>query len=234
MNRRENFANTNAWRRIIFPISQCNGKILLKNFKESSLDKKTTIKDLHIAFSLLEKSTYKFQNQRRCFIIKVCIICLSLLLFLLSLAFFLIMKKILAGVGLVILSCIFISIYIFCVTNKYKLQIKADLKKIYPVLKEINMRLFVDNSLYLMINPDFNFFSLYIIPPFIQVNFKINNFFYSGTSKTKKTDIESSYYKKSLDTANTNNVGDIAYDNLSRKPLNKERNKDNSFFDIVL
>ena len=234
MNRRDNFANTNAWRRIIFPISQCNGKILLKNFKESSLDKKTTIQDLHIAFSLLERSTYKFRNQRRCFIIKVCTICLSLFLFLLSLAFFLIVKKILAGVSLIILSCIFITIYIFCITNKYKLQIKADLKKIYPVLKEINTRLFVDNSLYLMINPDFNFFSLYIIPPFIQVNFKINNYFYSGSAKNKKKENDSSYNRKSLDTVITNNIGDLVNDYLSSKPLNKQSNKDNSFFDIVL
>ena len=237
MNIREGQTNQNAWQRIIFPISKCSGKILLSHFKDSSLYNKASIEDIKLSFTLIEKKTHHFRRIRFCFIIKVVLIIITIILLFSSLLFFFEIKQPIVGVVLVLLSLVFLCINIFCLTNRYKNIIKADLRRLYPSLLAINNKLFVENSLYLMISPDFNCFSLYIIPTFLKLNVQINNFIKESALDNSRNDITINS-NENLKEKEDNNIIEILNDYLStkatKKLTNKETNKENSFIDVVI
>ena len=88
-----------------------------------------------------------------------------------------------------------------------------------------------------MISPDFNCFSLYIIPTFLKLNVQINNFIKESARDNSRNDITINS-NENLKEKEDNNIIEILNDYLStkatKKLTNKETNKENSFIDVVI
>jgi hypothetical protein len=176
MYHKESYESYQTWRRVVFPISKCNGRVNQQYFKEELLYNKTSTQDIKFVFMLLEMKTNKFSNIRLCFKVKILFIILMLVCVVCSVVSFVVLGLIVLGVCLLIVGVLFFGVFCFCVMNVFKNIFKQDYKKVYAMLGEINKKLFEPKRLYLMISPDLDLFVLYIVPPILQVSLQINNF----------------------------------------------------------
>lgn len=189
MQKREPMTTKETWHRFVFPISKCTGKILYKAFSPEVLFNKVTIDEVKNAFSILEEKTSKFKYATRYFKIKSLILGTGMILFLLGIIALFITRRKGYGIFLIICSITEVLVLIFCLSYFHRQKFKSEARKIYEILSEINQKFFSKKNLNLMLDPEFNSFSLYIVPTYVSLALKLNNFFTNekDNNKSKNT-----------------------------------------------
>ena len=90
--------------------------------------------------------------------------------------------------------------YFFCVLNFFRKKYVKVHKKIYPLILNINRKLLNNKGLYLMINPNFSYINIYLVPTFIQATVHLQNFIYDDDEEKKN------YYNKDFIFNNTTDI----------------------------
>ena len=154
------------WKKLEFPISQFSGKII-NNYKDAKLPKFLDKEDIDIILKLISKESKNFSpvKTNTKMIIIFMLLCLSSITFGII---FLFQKKTTLGIGLILVCFILCFIYIHIIRksiiNKYK-QCHRDL---FYLTDYINRKYLGDLGYYLLIDYNFKFIGIYIIPNYIR------------------------------------------------------------------
>ena len=170
-----------VWSRVIFHISRCTGKIK-RNFNPDVLYGKLEQEDVDIVMALIEKEAGNFKFLRFFYKLEIIVVILMFSSFVLLLIFFFVLNNSLYGFFLVFIFILLVIFY-FGFVNSFIHKIrKITIKKLYPIIDNINRKLFNMRGLYLMINQNLNYVNIYIIPAYIEANVLLKNIIYDSQS----------------------------------------------------
>lgn len=181
------------WHRMIFPISQCNGKISHK-IEPSLFFEKIDDKELFLFFILIEKQTGKFFYARLYTKYKVVLIIVLILTTTFSLYSFLFKKNIISGCILSFFSIVVIFLFIVGFNSFFKKLYVHSFKKAYIIINEINQKTYASSGFHMMLDPNLKYICLYIVPSYISATAKIDLLI---SENDKKKENENSFIDKS-------------------------------------
>jgi hypothetical protein len=175
-----------VWSRVIFHISRCTGKIK-RNFNPDVLYGKLEQEDVDIVMALIEKEAGNFKFLRFFYKLEIIVVILMFSSFVLLLIFFFVLNNSLYGFFLVFIFILLVIFYFGFVNSCIHKIRKITIKKLYPIIDNINRKLFNMRGLYLMINQNLNYVNIYIIPAYIEANVLLKNIIYDSQSSESRT-----------------------------------------------
>lgn len=226
-----NIKNTKPqyWRRVLFHISKCNGKINRK-FNKDILYGKLEQEDVDLVMALIEKESGKFKFLIFLYRIEIIVIIMILAVLTLFITYFIIFDKAILGLFFLVLDIILIIFYFGFINSCINKVKKSTQRKLYPLIDNINRKLFNMRSLYLMINQDLSYVNIYIIPSFIEANVLLKNILFDSQSSEDRANTQDNKNinyndknliknKETLETSKNNKTKDILKSNIDIKGL---------------
>ena len=189
----------NEWRRVLFYIPSLKKRIK-REFDPKILYNKLDFDDVDIILTLLEKETSKFRWKRLFIKVKIFFLIVILTFVFLSFLYTFYYKKLFIALINFIIALLLSFQYFFCVLNFFRKKYVKVHKKIYPLILNINRKLLNNKGLYLMINPNFSYINIYLVPAFIQATVHLQNFIYDDDEEKKN------YYHKDFTFNNTTDI----------------------------
>lgn len=190
----------NEWRRVLFYIPSLKKRIK-REFDPKILYNKLDFDDVDIILTLLEKESSKFHWKRLFTKVKIFYLILILTFVILSLLYTFYYKKLFIALIHFFIALIFSFQYFFCILNFFRKKYVKVHKSLYPLILNINRKLLNNKGLYLMINPNFTYINIYLVPSFIQATVHLQNFIYESDDEEKKN-----YCNKDLTFNNTTDI----------------------------
>ena len=138
--------------------------------------------------------------------------------------------KAILGLFFLVLDIILIIFYFGFINSCINKVKKSTQRKLYPLIDNINRKLFNMRSLYLMINQDLSYVNIYIIPPFIEANVLLKNILFDSQSSEDRANTQDNKNinyndknliknKETLKTSKNNKTKDILKSNIDIKGL---------------
>ena len=208
-----------VWSRVIFHISRCTGKIK-RNFNPDVLYGKLEQEDVDIVMALIEKEAGNFKFLRFFYKLEIIVVILMFSSFVLLLIFFFVLNNSLYGFFLVFIFILLVIFYFGFVNSCIHKIRKITIKKLYPIIDNINRKLFNMRGLYLMINQNLNYVNIYIIPAYIEANVLLKNIIYDSQSSES---IAKSQNNKCNENENENDNKILNFKNSVNITNNKSR-----------
>ena len=187
------------WKRVLFYIPSLKKKINRK-FDPKILYNKLDFDDVDIILTLLEKETSKFHWKRLFTKVKIFFLILIISFVILSILYTFYFKKLFIAFIHFFIALLLSFQYFFCVLNFFRKKYVREHKKLYPLIFNINRKLLNNKGLYLMINPNFSYINIYLVPTFIQATVHLQNFIYDDDEEKKN------YYNKDFIFNNTTDI----------------------------
>ncbi len=193
------YKKQHEWKRVLFYIPSLK-KSIKRQFDATILYNKLDFDDVDIILTLLEKETSKFRWKRLFIKVKIFFLIVILTFVFLSFLYTFYYKKLFIALINFIIALLLSFQYFFCVLNFFRKKYVREHKKLYPLIFNINRKLLNNKGLYLMINPNFSYINIYLVPAFIQATVHLQNFIYDDDEEKKN------YYNKDFIFNNTTDI----------------------------
>jgi len=218
-----------TWKKLEFPISQWTGKIK-KTYNKYKFPNNLNKEDIEIILKLIAKESKNFSavknNSRLTFIfIFLCVTSFAFGIF------YLIKKRTYLGIALILICLFLLFIYMHIIKKSINNKYKKCYQDLFYLTDYINRKYFCDLGYYLLVDYNFKFIGIYIIPNYIREILKFRDYNIEIKEKYKDDTInhlhkkekkkDNNYYK--FDNSNSN-INNYFYNNNFKNIFNSNIN----------